>query len=151
LIGEMRELDTISTAVTAAETGHLVISTLHTNDAVQTIDRIVDIFPSHQQNQIRIQLSMTLQGVISQQLIPRADGMGLIVAAEILKVNSAVRNIMRKGSTQEIYSMMEIGVKQGMQTMDMALRDLYKEGLIKYEDALARAVNEENLEKMLVK
>ena len=151
LIGEMRELDTISTAVTAAETGHLVISTLHTNDAVQTIDRIVDVFPPHQQNQIRIQLSMTLQGVISQQLIQRADGMGLIVAAEILKVNSAVRNIIRKGSTQDIYSMMEIGVKQGMQTMDMALRDLYKDGLIKYEDAVARAINQENLEKMLAK
>ncbi len=151
LIGEMRELDTISTAVTAAETGHLVISTLHTNDAVQTIDRIVDVFPPHQQNQIRIQLSMTLQGVICQQLIPRSDGMGLVVAAEVLKVNPAVRNIIRKGSTQEIYSMMEIGVKQGMQTMDMALRDLYRDGLIKYEDAIAKAINQDNLEKMLAK
>lgn len=151
LIGEMRELETISTAITAAETGHLVISTLHTNDAVQTIDRIVDVFPPHQQNQVRMQLSLTLQGIISQQLIPRSDGTGLVLAAEVLYVNQAIRNIIRKGNSQEIYSMIEIGSKYGMQTMDMALRNLYKEGVISYENAIARAGNPENLEKLLMK
>ena len=149
LIGEMRELDTISTAITAAETGHLVISTLHTNDAVQSIDRIIDVFPPHQQNQIRMQLSLTLMGVISQQLLPKADDSGQILVVEVLKVNSAIRNIIRKGTTTEIYSMMEIGAKYGMQTMDSALRDMVKKGLIKYETALSRAGNPENLQKML--
>lgn len=149
LIGEMRELETISTAITAAETGHLVISTLHTNDAVQTIDRIIDVFPPHQQNQVRMQLSLSLQGVISQQLLPRADGLGQVLATEILKVNSAVRNIIRKGSTQDIYSMMEIGAKYGMQTMDTTLKNLYQDGIITYEAALERAVNQENLEKII--
>lgn len=149
LIGEMRELETISTAITAAETGHLVISTLHTNDAVQSIDRMIDVFPPHQQNQIRMQLSLTLMGVISQQLIPKADDSGQILAAEVLKVNSGIRNIIRKGTTQDIYSMIDIGGKYGMQTMDTALKNLYKQGKIKYEDAIARAVNQESLEKMI--
>lgn len=151
LIGEMRDLDTISTAVTAAETGHLVISTLHTNDAVQTIDRIVDVFPPHQQNQIRMQLSLSIQGIISQQLIPKADGSGLILAAEVLKATTGIRNIIRKGTTPEIYSMVEIGAKYGMQTMDHSLKNLYKSGAISYEDAIGRAINAENLEKMLAK
>lgn len=151
LIGEMRELETISTAITAAETGHLVLSTLHTNDAVQTIDRIIDVFPPHQQNQVRMQLSLTLMGVVSQQLIPRSDGSGLVLAAEVLIVNQAVRNIIRKGSTQEITSMIEIGAKYGMQTMDMALKNLFRENVISYENAMARAVNPENLEKLLAK
>ena len=151
LIGEMRELETISTAITAAETGHLVISTLHTNDSVQSIDRIIDVFPPHQQNQVRMQLSLTLQGVVAQQLVPRADGMGQILAAEILKVNPAVRNIIRKGTTQEIYSMMEIGGKYGMQTMDTALKNLYNEGIITYETALSRATNQENMERIINK
>jgi twitching motility protein PilT len=151
LIGEMRELETISTAITAAETGHLVISTLHTNDAVQTIDRIIDVFPPHQQNQVRMQLSLSLQGVISQQLLPRADGLGQILATEVMRMNSAIRNIIRKGSTQDVYSIMEIGAKYGMQTMDNALRDLVKEGLVSKEAALERAMNQENLEKMLAK
>lgn len=151
LIGEMRELETISTAITAAETGHLVISTLHTNDAVQTIDRIIDVFPPHQQNQVRMQLSLSLQGVISQQLLPRADGLGQVLATEILKVNSAVRNIIRKGSTQDIYSIMEIGAKYGMQTMDTTLKNLYQDGIITYEAALERAVNQENLGKLMKK
>lgn len=151
LIGEMRDLDTISTAVTAAETGHLVISTLHTNDAVQTIDRIVDVFPPHQQNQIRMQLSLSLQGIISQQLIPKADGSGLILAAEVLKATTGIRNIIRKGTTPEIYSMVEIGAKYGMQTMDHSLKNLYKSGAISYEDAIGHAINAENFEKMLAK
>jgi twitching motility protein PilT len=151
LIGEMREIETISTAITAAETGHLVISTLHTNDAVQTIDRIIDVFPSQQQNQIRMQLSLTLMGVISQQLIPRADGFGQILATEVLKVNSGIRNIIRKGSTQEIYSMIEIGAKSGMHTMDTCLKNLVKDGFITREAALERAANQEQLLNLLSK
>lgn len=149
LVGEMRDLESIQVAITAAETGHFVISTLHTNDAVQAIDRMVDVFPPHQQNQIRLQLSLALQGIVAQQLIPRADGKGQIVAVEVLKVTSAVRNIIRKAQTQEIYSMMEIGTKYGMQTMDNALRDLYQKKLITYENAIARAINSEQLAKIL--
>ncbi len=149
LIGEMRDLESIQVAITAAETGHLVISTLHTNDAVQTIDRIIDVFPPHQQSQIRLQLSLSLTGVVAQQLIPRADGRGLIVAVEILKITTGVRNIIRKAQTQEIYSMMEIGGKYGMQTMDSSLKGLYQAKLITYEDALSRAINPEHLQKTL--
>jgi len=149
LIGEMRDLESIQVAITAAETGHLVISTLHTNDAVQAIDRMVDVFPPHQQTQIRLQLSLALQGVVAQQLIPKADGKGQIVAVEVLKVTSAVRNIIRKAQTQEIYSMMEIGTKYGMQTMDSSLRDLYQRKLISYENAIGRAINPEQLAKVL--
>lgn len=149
LIGEMRDLESIQVAITAAETGHLVISTLHTNDAVQTIDRIIDVFPPYQQPQIRLQLSLALTGIVAQQLVPRIDGKGLIVATEILKITGGVRNIIRKAQTQEIYSMMEIGGKYGMQTMDSALRDLYQAKLISYEDALSRAINPEQLQKTL--
>ncbi len=149
LIGEMRDLESIQVAITAAETGHLVISTLHTNDAVQTIDRIIDVFPPHQQAQVRLQLSLALQGIIAQQLLPRADGKGLILATEVLKINTGIRNIIRKAQTQEIYSMMEIGGKQGMQTMDSALRTLYQSKLISYEDAISRAISPEHLQKTL--
>jgi twitching motility protein PilT len=149
LIGEMRDLESIQVAITAAETGHLVISTLHTNDAVQAIDRMVDVFPPHQQSQVRLQLSLVLQGIIAQQLIPRADGSGLVVATEILKITSGIRNIIRKAQTQEIYSMMEIGAKYGMQTMDSTLKQLYQSKLIKYDDAIARAINPEQLSKII--
>ncbi len=149
LFGEMWDLVSFQVAITAAETGHLVISTLHTNDAVQAIDRIVDVFSPHQQSQIRLQLSLALRGVIAQQLIPTADGTGLITAVEILKITTGVRNIIRKAQTQEIYSMMEIGAKYGMQTMDSALKSLYQSKLIKYEDALSRALNPEQLAKTL--
>ena len=151
VIGEMRDLETIQAALTIAETGHLVLATLHTPDASQTIDRIIDVFPPHQQNQVRMQLSLSLQGVVSQQLLPRADGLGQIIATEVLRVNSAVRNIIRKGSTQDIYSIMEIGAKYGMQTMDNALKKLVADGLITKEAALERAVNQENLGKLLSK
>jgi len=149
LIGEMRDIESIQVAITAAETGHLVISTLHTNDAVQSIDRMIDVFPPHQQSQIRLQLSLALSGVVAQQLVPRADGKGLIVCVEVLKVTTGVRNIIRKAQTQEIYSMMEIGAKYGMQTMDSAIKDLYKSKLITYETALSRAINPEQLAKTL--
>jgi twitching motility protein PilT len=149
LIGEMRDLETIQTAITAAETGHLVISTLHTGDSTQSVDRIIDVFPPHQQNQIRQQLSLTLVGVISQQLLPKKDGSGRVVAVEVLKANSAIRNLIRKSQTHEIPSMIEIGKKFGMQTMDAALKELYTKKLISYEDALARAMNADQLEKTL--
>ncbi len=149
LVGEMRDLESITAAITSAETGHLVISTLHTNDAVQTVDRIVDVFPPHQQNQVRLQLSMTLQGIMSQQLVERMDGKGLALASEVLNVNSGIRNIIRKGNTQELTSMIEIGAKQGMHTMDTSLLNLYKAGVISKEVALSKAINLEHLERIM--
>lgn len=149
LIGEMRDLETIATAMTAAETGHLIISTLHTANAVNAIDRIIDVFPEHQQNQIRSQLSLTLQAVISQQLIPRQDKKGLMVAVEVLKGVAGVRNVIRKAQTHQIPSLMEVGKKYGMQTMDEALLKLYKDGIINLEDALARATDPEAFKKRL--
>ncbi|MFA5034401.1 MAG: PilT/PilU family type 4a pilus ATPase [Candidatus Margulisiibacteriota bacterium] len=149
LVGEMRDLESVQMAITAAETGHLVISTLHTQDAVQSIDRIIDVFPPHQQAQVRTQLSLTLQGIISQQLIPRLDKKGLVGAFEILKVTPGIRNIIRKGSTQDIYSMMEIGVQQGMQTMDSSLYALMKANQITRDQALNYAINRERMEKLL--
>jgi len=149
LVGEMRDLESIQSAITAAETGHLVISTLHTQDAVQSIDRVIDVFPPHQQSQIRTMLSLTLQGIVSQQLIPRKDGKGLSLALEVLVATHAIRNIIRKGSTQDVYSMMELGAQYGMQTMDSSLANLYKNGLISKEHAVAAAINRERLEKLL--
>jgi len=149
LVGEMRDLESMQMAITAAETGHLVISTLHTQDAVQSIDRIIDVFPPYQQPQIRSQLSLTLQGIISQQLIPRLDGKGLVGAFEVLVANPAIRNIIRKGATQDIYSAVELGGQLGMLSMDAALRDLFKNGVISKGQALTYAINRERLEKML--
>jgi len=147
LVGEMRDLETIQTAITAAETGHLVISTLHTNDAVQSIDRMIDVFPPHQQSQVRMQLSLSLQGVIAQQLIPKMDKRGMIVATEVLVATSAVRNLIRKGTTQEISSMLDIGAKFGMMSMDACLKNMYKNKTITYEEALAHAISQEHFEK----
>ena len=151
LVGEMRDLETITTAITAAETGHLVISTLHTNDSVQAVDRIVDAFPPHQQNQIRLQLSLSLQGIIAQQLIPRIAGGGMVPAIEILNVTPGVRNIVRKATTHEIYSQMEIGAKYGMRTMDAALKELYQNKTISYEAALSHAGNSEQLAQTIIR
>ncbi|SMB98623.1 twitching motility protein PilT [Thermanaeromonas toyohensis ToBE] len=130
LVGEMRDLETVATAITAAETGHLVLATLHTSSAVQSIDRIIDVFPPHQQGQIRIQLADTLVGVITQQLLPRADGQGRVVAVEILIATPAVRNLIREGKTHQIISVMQTGGRFGMQTMEMALRNLAARGII---------------------
>jgi twitching motility protein PilT len=130
LVGEMRDLETVATAITAAETGHLVLATLHTGSAVQSIDRIIDVFPPHQQNQIRIQLADTLAGVITQQLLPRTDGKGRVVAAEILIATPAVRNLIREGKTHQIVSLMQTGSRFGMQTMEMSLRRLGETGII---------------------
>jgi twitching motility protein PilT len=130
LVGEMRDLETIHTALTAAETGHLVFATLHTQDAPQSIDRMIDVFPSHQQQQVRVQLSVALQGVVTQTLLPTADGSGRAVACEVLVPTAAVRNLIREGKTHQIYSTMQTGAASGMQTMDAALATLVRAGKI---------------------
>ncbi|SEO35235.1 type IV pilus twitching motility protein PilT [Propionispora vibrioides] len=148
LVGEMRDAETIGIAVTAAETGHLVFATLHTGDASQTIDRIIDVFPPYQQQQIRVQLSLTLQGIISQQLIPRRDGTGRVVALEILTATPAVRNLIREGKSHQILSIIQTGARNGMQSMDSSLKALYTSGAITYEDAIIRASNPETFVKL---
>lgn len=130
LVGEMRDLETISTAVTAAETGHLVLSTLHTIGAIKTVDRIIDAFPPHQQQQIRIQLASVLEAVISQQIMPKADGSGRAVAFEIMIANSAVRNLIREGKTHQMQTVLQTGSALGMITMDASLLDLYRKRII---------------------
>jgi twitching motility protein PilT len=149
LVGEMRDLETISTAITAAETGHLVFATLHTQDAPQTIDRIIDVFPPFQQQQIRVQLSTTLQGVVTQQLVPTADGRGRQVAAEVLVATPAVRNLIREAKVHQIYSTMQAGGKFGMQTMDQHLAQLVKADKITYEAAANACHRQEELDRML--
>ena len=139
LVGEMRDLETISAALTLAETGHLVFSTLHTTDAAQTVDRIIDVFPPHQQQQVRAQLAGTLKAVISQQLLPRASGEGRIAAREVLIVNSAVANLIREGKTHQIYSAIEVGGRVGMRTLDKDLARLVQEGLVTVDAAVAKA------------
>ncbi len=151
LIGEMRDIDTIATALTAAETGHLVFSTLHTQDAPQTIDRIIDVFPPHQQEQIRVQLAGTLQGVISQQLLVCRDGKGRVPAVEILMCTPAVRNLIREGKPHQLYTIMQTSIHLGMQTMDQSLAELYKKGKITREVALNHAVDPENLKRLMLK
>jgi len=148
LVGEMRNADTISTAVTAAETGHLVLSTLHTNNAAQTIDRIIDSFPSGQQDQIRVQLAGSLAGIFSQRLIPRIAG-GLVPAYELLINNSAVSNLIREGRTHEIQTLIETGLEQGMVDMNRSLVDLVKKGEITVENAFAYSTNPKGLERLM--
>jgi twitching motility protein PilT len=151
LIGEMRDLETISAAITAAETGHLVLGTLHTIGAASTVDRIIDVFPPYQQQQIRMQLSITLQGVISQVLIPRANGNGLVCATEIMIGNSAIRNLIREGKTHMMVNIIQSSSNVGMQTLDQSLAKLCREGIIKFEEALARAQDSENLKNLIGK
>lgn len=139
LVGEMRDLETISAAITLAETGHLVLATLHTQDAAQTVDRMIDVFPPHQQAQVRTQLSTTLIGVVSQRLIPKSDQSGRVMALEVLVRNDAITNCIKEGNTHQIYSMMQIGREDGMMTLDASLAELYKRGLITEEDMLMRA------------
>ena len=147
-IGEMRDLETIAIALTAAETGHLIFSTLHTVGAAKTIDRIIDVFPPNQQQQIRIQLSTVLQAVVSQQLLPGSDG-GLYPAFEIMLVNSAIRNMIREGKTPQIDGVIQMNIGQGMITMDMSLAALLRQRKISREDALFYAVNPEALQRYL--
>jgi twitching motility protein PilT len=150
LIGEMRDLETVMAALTVAETGHLVLSTLHTNSAVQTINRVIDIFPEQQQPQVRAQLSLILQGVISQQLLPRADGRGRVLAVEVMIPNPAIRNLIRENKVHQLYSQLQIGqTKFGMQTMSQSLLDLYTRRLITYEEAMGRATEPDELRTML--
>jgi twitching motility protein PilT len=139
LVGEMRDLETISTALTAAETGHLVLATLHTQDAPQTVDRIIDVFPPHQQQHVRVMLSVALQGVVAQQLLPTADGAGRVPAVEVLVPTPAVRNLIREGKTHQIYSAIQTGAEYGMQTMDAALAELVRSGRITRDVAQRRA------------
>jgi len=145
LIGEMRDLETIETALIVAETGHLVLATLHTSDAAQTVNRIVDVFPAHQQNQVRVQLSMELLGVLSQQLVPRATGKGRVLAAEVLIVNHAVRSLIREQKIHQIYSVIQTGQKEGMRTMNQALFELHSTRVITLEEALARSSDPDDL------
>jgi twitching motility protein PilT len=149
LIGEMRDLETISIALTAAETGHLVFATLHTVDAAQTVDRVVDVFPPYQQQQVRLQLSATLRAIISQQLLPRMDGKGRVVVVEVLIATPAIRNLIREGKTPQIYSAIETGSRFGMQSMDQDLSGLYRKRVISYEEAMAKAVNPQDLERLI--
>jgi twitching motility protein PilT len=145
LLGEMRDLETISTALTAAETGHLVFATLHTQSAAQTIDRIIDVFPAEQQAQIRIQIASTLQGVVAQALMPRADGTGRIAAVEVLIPDDAVRNLVRQGKVEQIYSIMQTSTGRGMQTMEQALAELTLQRVITRDVALSRSTKRDQL------
>ena len=147
LVGEMRDLETISTAITAAETGHLVFSTLHTIGADKTIDRIIDVFPPNQQQQIRIQLASVLECVVSQQLLKKADGSGRVAALEVLFANNAVRNLIRESKTYQIASIMQTNKRAGMQTMDDALYDLYMRKLIDADNAVTYAQNPVSMNK----
>ena len=149
VVGEMRDLETISTTLTAAETGHLVLATLHTPDAAQTIERIIDVFPAHQQQQVRLQLSTSLQGVASQILIPQANGEGRALASEILVATPAVRNLIREQSVEQIPTTIQTGIQYGMHTMDTSLKLLFEEGLISYEDALTQVKNVEEFQQLL--
>jgi twitching motility protein PilT len=144
LVGEMRDMETISIAVRAAETGHLVLATLHTGDAAQTVDRIIDVFPPHQQQQIRVQLSLTLQGIVAQQLLPRMNGSGRVAAVEVLVATPAARNLIREGKSHQLLSVIQTGAKSGMQSTDAALRDLCRSGIISDEEAMAHAMDLEN-------
>ena len=149
LVGEMRDLETISTALTAAETGHLVFATLHTQDASQTIDRVIDVFPSHQQGQVRVQLSVALQGIMTQQLLPTADGSGRVVATEVLVPTPAVRNLIREGKTHQIYSVLQTGMAAGMQTMDASLAGLVRSGKITQQFAESRSSSPDEFRRLL--
>jgi Tfp pilus assembly protein, pilus retraction ATPase PilT len=144
----MRDLETIQAALTLAETGHLVFATLHTRNAPQTIDRIIDVFPPHQQEQIRVLLANTIEAVFAQQLIPMIGG-GRVAAVEVMLANAAIRNLIREGKTHQIYSIMETHSGQGMITMDRALADLHRNGYITYEEAVNRAMDKENFQQLL--
>lgn len=149
VVGEMRDLETISTALTAAETGHLVLATLHTPDAAQTIERVIDVFPAHQQQQVRLQLSASLQGVVSQTLLPRAEGHGRVMASEVLVATPAIRNLIREQAVEQIPTAIQTGIQYGMHTMDMSLKILYQEGIITYEDAMMQVKNREEFRQLL--
>jgi twitching motility protein PilT len=145
LLGEMRDLETISTALTAAETGHLVFATLHTQDAPSTVDRLIDVFPAAQQEQVRVQIASTLQGIVTQTLLPTVDGLGRVAALEILLPDDAVRNLIRQAKVEQIYSVMQMNTARGMQTLEQSLSDLVLRGKISKEVALGRTSRPDQL------
>ena len=149
LVGEMRDMETISLAITAAETGHLVFATLHTNNAAESVDRMIDVFPPGQQEQIRVQISNNLVAIVSQQLLPRAGSTGRVPANEIMIASSAIRNLIREAKTHQITSMIQTSGNAGMITMDQCLRDLYLKGFITLEDGMSRCQNPDELRKMI--
>lgn len=151
LIGEMRDLETISAALTIAETGHLVFATLHTTDAVSSVNRIVDVFPPHQQQQVRVQLSFVLQAVLAQQLLLHASGKGRVLACEVLVATPAIRNLIREGKPEQIFTLIQTGAKFGMQTMNQSLAELYQRRLITLEEAMNSSSDPEELKKLLQK
>ena len=148
MVGEMRDQETIAAALTIAETGHLTFATLHTNEVVQTVNRIIDVFPSHQQAQIRTQLSFTLQAVFCQQLLPRADSRGRVLAAEIMVANQAIRALIRDDKVHQLTSIIQTGGKYGMKTMNQALFDLYRQHSITYDEALNRTTDSDDLKRI---
>ncbi len=149
LVGEMRDLETISTAITAAETGHLVFATLHTQDAAQTVDRIIDVFPGDQQGQVRVQLANSIQAVVTQQLVPSIDGRSRIAACELMIANNAIRALIRDGKIHQIHNAMTSGKRSGMQTMDDSLADLIRKGAIDPKEAMRRAKNPDDLARLV--
>jgi twitching motility protein PilT len=151
LIGEMRDLETIESALIVAETGHLVFATLHTSDCVQTINRIIDVFPAYQQQQIRTQLSFVLLGVLSQQLIPKTGGIGRVLATEVLVVTPAVKSLIRESKAHQIYSVIQTSQKDGMKTMNQSLHELYQKKLITYEDMFERTTDVDDMKRLLKK
>ncbi|MDP9497379.1 MAG: type IV pilus twitching motility protein PilT [Actinomycetota bacterium] len=148
LVGEMRDLETISVALTAAETGHLVFATLHTQDVAQTVDRIIDVFPPEQQQQVRVQLAGALQGVLCQQLVPTIDGAGRVVAGEVLVATPAIRNLIREGKTHQIYSALQSGAGAGMTTMDSSLAALVRSGRVSYAAALEKCSSAQDFSRL---
>lgn len=149
LVGEMRDLETMKLAITCAETGHMVMATLHTNSAAESVDRIIDVFPAEEQEQVRVQLSNNLIGVLSQQLLPRAGQPGRVAAIEVMVATAAIRNLVRENKAHQITSIIQTSREAGMQTMDQALSDLYKQSLITYEVAVQRSQNPQELEKLI--
>ena len=148
MIGELRDLETVSAALTAAETGHLVFATLHTDSAIESINRIIDIYPPHQQGQVRVQLSQVLEAVITQRLLPRAKGKGMVLATEVMIATPAVRTLIRESRVHEIYGVLQTSQRFGMRTMNMSLFDLFKKGLITWQTALLVSPNPEELKRM---
>jgi twitching motility protein PilT len=148
VVGEMRDLETISTTLTAAETGHLVLATLHTPDAPQTVARIIDVFPAHQQQQVKLQLADCLQGVVSQILLPHASGQGRVLATEIMVGTPAIRNLIREQELEQIPTIMQTGSQYGMKTMDKSLKELYQNGDITLDSAMSKAKNIEEFRQL---
>jgi len=149
LVGEMRDLETIEAALTLAETGHLTFATLHTSDVTQTINRIVDVFPAHQQQQIRTMLSFTLQAIVCQQLVPKQHGKGRALAAEVMIATPAIRALVRDNKSHQIMSIIQTGAQSGMKTMNQSLFDLYRNGIVSYDDAIAHTSDESDFQRMM--